>query len=165
MKANKFSLSLFALASSIALISCAPKPNSEVNTDMVNIEQSANGKAPTGNLPVIQFKEESHDFGKVTQGERVKFAFTFKNVGGSDLTIENASGSCGCTVPEWPKNPIAPGKEGIVNVEFNSENKSGLQNKTVTLVTNCEPSTKVINISAEVLIPKDRQGETGGANH
>jgi hypothetical protein len=101
----------------------------------------------------MKFEVMEHDFGKISQGERVSYAFKFKNVGGSDLLISEAHGSCGCTVPDYPKNAIAPGAESVVNVEFNSEGKHGKQEKTVTLTTNCEPNTIVITIHAEVLEP------------
>ena len=64
----------------------------------------------------------------------------------------NANGSCGCTVPEWPSEPVKPGAEGKINVVFSSEGKSGLQEKTVTIVTNCEPATKVIRIKTEIIV-------------
>ena len=82
--------------------------------------------------------------------------FRFKNVGQSNLIISSAQGSCGCTVPEWPKEPIAPGAEGKIEVTFNSTGKQGLQNKTVTLVANTIPNTKVIVIKGEVLAPKTK---------
>jgi hypothetical protein len=90
----------------------------------------------------------------MTQGERVTHAFHFKNIGSKNLIISGANGSCGCTIPEWPKEPIKAGDEGKIDVLFNSEGKSGLQEKTVTLVTNCEPATRIIKIKAEVIVPE-----------
>ncbi|HTL82345.1 MAG TPA: DUF1573 domain-containing protein, partial [Bacteroidia bacterium] len=133
------------------VFSCAPKKADDINTDMVDISANASGNAPAGKAPTMVFETERHDFGKITQGERVTFAFKFKNTGGSDLIINEAHGSCGCTVPDYPKQAIPPGSEGICNVEFNSEGKHGHQEKTVTFTTNCEPNTQVIYISADVL--------------
>jgi hypothetical protein len=160
MKAKKIILSALILGLAAGFVSCAPKKKDQVTPDMVNITATANGNSPAGMAPVMKFETETHDFGKITQGQVVSYAFKFKNTGGSDLTIAEAHGSCGCTVPEYPHNPIAPGEEGVINVNFNSEGKHGVQEKTVTLSTNCEPSTKVITIHAEVLTPKDRGGET-----
>jgi hypothetical protein len=145
--------SVFILAIAFGLNSCAPKSD-KVTTDMVDISATASGNTPAGKAPVMKFEVDEHDFGKISQGERVSYAFKFKNTGGSDLLISEAHGSCGCTVPDYPKTPIAPGADGVVNVEFNSEGKHGKQEKTVTLTTNCEPNTKVITIHAEVLEAK-----------
>jgi len=124
-----------------------------MDTDAVSNSASANGEEK-GDLPEIKFAEEVFDFGKITQGEKVSHAFTFKNVGKKNLIISGASGSCGCTVPEWPEEPIKPGGEGTINVVFSSEGKSGMQEKTVTIVTNCEPATRVIRIKTEIVVPE-----------
>lgn len=123
----------------------------EVGTDVVSNSATADGNV-SGDLPDLKFEEEEFDFGKITQGEKVSHAFTFTNTGKSNLIISGASGSCGCTVPEYPHEPIAPGGTGKINVVFNSEGKSSFQEKTVTIVTNCEPATKVIRIKTEVIV-------------
>ncbi|MBL7933857.1 MAG: DUF1573 domain-containing protein [Bacteroidia bacterium] len=135
-----------------ALSSCNSSEQSNgVSTDEVSNSASANGES-NDNLPEIKFAEEVFDFGKITQGEKVSHSFVFKNTGKKNLIISGASGSCGCTVPEWPKEPIKPGAEGKINVVFNSEGKSGLQEKTVTVVTNCEPATRIVKIKAEIIV-------------
>jgi hypothetical protein len=159
MNTSRVILSLPAGLLAFALTSCAPKKADKVSTDMVNISATASGNAPTGREPEIRFERDVHDFKVISQGERVTTAFRFKNVGGSPLLIEEASGSCGCTVPEYPKEPIPPGGEGVINVEFNSEGKSGQQEKTVRLTTNCKEATKVLTIKANVVIPKERGGD------
>jgi len=142
-----------------SLSSCAPRQDKEVNTDMVNITATGSGNAPAGKAPTMRFEKEVHDFGKISQGERVSTQFKFKNTGGTELVISDAQGSCGCTVPDYPRKPIPPGGEDVIKVEFNSEGKSGNQEKTVTLVTNCEPPTVIITIKAEVLVPSERGGD------
>jgi len=104
-------------------------------------------------LPEISFPEETYDFGKIKQGEMMKHQFKFKNTGNADLIITSASGSCGCTVPQWPKNPIPPGGEANIDVEFNSAGKSGMQRVNVTLIANTIPNTKVLTITGEVQAP------------
>ncbi len=150
-------LAVFVLVS--AMCSCAPRQEKDVNTDMVNIEATGSGNAPTGKAPTMKFDKEAHDFGTISQGERVSTQFKFKNTGGTDLVISDAHGSCGCTVPDYPRKPIPPGGEDVVKVEFNSEGKSGKQEKTVTLTTNCEPPNIVITINADVVVPADRGGD------
>lgn len=137
------------------LLSCnskESKPGDGVSANDVSNTASAEGSSKS-DLPDIKFEEEEHDFGRITQGEKVSFAFKFKNTGKSNLLITSAAGSCGCTIPEWPKEPIAPGKEGKINVVFSSDGKSGMQEKTITIVTNCEPSTKVVRIKTDVIVP------------
>jgi hypothetical protein len=144
---------ILAAVSLLFLFSCNNNgnENGEVGTDVISNNASANGKS-NENLPEITFEEEVFDFGRITQGEKVSHAFKFKNTGEKNLIISGASGSCGCTVPEWPKEPIPPGGEGKIDVIFSSEGKSGFQEKTVTIVTNCEPATRVIRIKTEIIV-------------
>lgn len=104
-------------------------------------------------LPIIDFEEEEHDFGKIVQGEKVSYDFKFTNVGKGNLVISNAAASCGCTVADFPKEPIPPGKTGKITVEFNSEGKSGYTEKTITVVTNCEPNTKILKVKVDIVEP------------
>lgn len=138
------------------LVACSnekAKTKGEITSDDVTNSSSADGNS-TSELPEIKFEEEEHDFGKITQGEKVSYAFKFKNTGKNNLIIASAAGSCGCTVPEYPKEPILPGQEGKINVVFSSEGKSGIQEKTITIVTNCEPSTRIIKIKTDIIVPE-----------
>ncbi len=102
----------------------------------------------------IKFAEESFDFGKVTDGDKVTHIFKFSNTGTQPLIISNASASCGCTTPTWPKEPILPGKEGEISVTFNSAGKVGLQDKQITVTANTEPAQTVVHLIGEVLAKK-----------
>ena len=106
---------------------------------------------PDGPLPAFSFSEELHDFGTIKDGDVVEHVFTFTNNGQAPLIISDAKGSCGCTVPEWPKEPIAVGGTGELKVKFNSKNKPGIQNKTVTITANTWPTTQRLRIKANVL--------------
>lgn len=144
--------SLIAVTSLVLVFTACnePKKNSdELNTDLVKNGSSANA-VNKEDLPLIEFEEETHNFGKIREGEKVSYSFKFKNTGKSDLIITDAKGSCGCTVPNYPTKPIKPGEDGIVDVTFDSAGKSGKQNKTVTLLTNSEPSTKILTIIGEI---------------
>lgn len=142
---------LALLLLNFVFISCSNDSKNNVDASDVSNTASANGTI-SSELPEIQFEEEVFDFGKITQGEVVSHDFKFKNAGKSHLIISGASGSCGCTVPKWPKEPIMPGAEGKLNVVFSSEGKKGIQEKTITVVTNCEPSTRIIRIKAEIIV-------------
>ena len=144
----------FVAICAVGLLSCAnDNNNTGIATDAVSNSASASGEA-NENLPEIKFDKEEFDFGKITQGERVSHSFTFINSGKTNLIISGASGSCGCTVPEWPQQPIQPGEKGKIDVVFNSEGKSGLQEKTITVITNCEPATRILRIKAEIIVPE-----------
>lgn len=130
------------------------KEETGISSDVINVPATASDKtAAVGTGPSMAFTDEKHDFGIITQGEVVTYSFVFKNTGGSDLVISAAQGSCGCTIPNYPKGAIKPGQEASIDVKFDSEGKSGLVQKTVTLTTNCTPSTKVLTISATVDVP------------
>lgn len=150
---------VLAFAVSLLVISCGQDPKEgdrTISSDVINVPATASGKeAVPSSAPNIAFEEEKHDFGKITQGEKVSFTFLFKNNGGSDLVISNALGSCGCTIPEYPKGAIKPGEQGKIDVTFDSAGKSGLVQKTITLTTNCTPSTKVLTIIATVNVPEE----------
>lgn len=143
-------LTLLTLTLFCVLVSCSPETSEGIDTSAVSNSSSAEGKS--SDVPNIKFDEEEFDFGKIIQGEKVSHAFFFRNTGNKNLIISSASGSCGCTVPEWPKEPILPGQSNKIEVIFSSEGKSGYQEKTVTVVTNCEPSTRVIRIKCEIIV-------------
>ncbi len=98
----------------------------------------------------IEFEEEVFDFGTLVEGESVEHIFKFKNVGKNPLIIGHAQGSCGCTVPEWPSEPIAPGDSGEIRVKFSSKGKNGEQDKTVTISANTIPNKTKIRIVGAV---------------
>ena len=130
-------------------------PDNALNTDLIKNPQTASGQEKSdASLPVITFKTETHDFGILTEGEKVSYSFQFTNTGNADLLITNASGSCGCTVPEYSKEPLPPGKSGVVNVIFDSSGREGHQNKTVTIVANTIPNSQVITIAGNVIKKK-----------
>lgn len=138
----------------------AVEEKNEVTTDMItNPETASEEEVDMENLPQFEFEEDVIEFGEIVQGEKVKRNFVFENTGKSALIISNASGSCGCTVPVWPKEPIQPGEKGEIEVVFDSHGKQGRQHKTVTLVANTVPNTKVIAIKGDVLAPKTTNEE------
>ncbi len=107
--------------------------------------------APSGPVTTIQFKEMSHDFGTIKQDTDNKKIFTFTNTGSEPLIIENAKGSCGCTVPQYPKEPIAPGQTGEIEVVYKPGKQKNQQTKNVTITANTTPANTVLTISANVL--------------
>ena len=106
--------------------------------------------ASTGKTTTIKFDESSYNWGSVNEGDKMTHNFKFKNTGTNDLVISEAHGSCGCTVPEFPKEPIKPGKTGEIKVVFDSKGKPGDQQKTVTLTANTEPGNTILTIKGSV---------------
>ncbi len=105
---------------------------------------------PIGPLTTIKYDDASYDFGVADEGTVVKHVYKFTNTGDEPLVISNARGSCGCTVPTWPKQPIPPGGKGEINVEFNTKGKPGRQSKQVTVTANTNPSDTHLEIHGEV---------------
>lgn len=106
--------------------------------------------APTGPTTEMTFAENEYDFGTVTEGEKVTHTYSFTNTGDEPLILSNARGSCGCTVPEWPREPIAPGGTGEVTVVFNSRGKGGDRNQRVTITANTEPAQTFLALKGTV---------------
>lgn len=105
---------------------------------------------PEGPLPAFSFAETEHDFGTIDEGDVVEHTFTFTNTGEAPLIIQNASGSCGCTVPTYSKAPIAPGETGEIVAKFNSKNQKNQQLKTVRITANTWPKQHTLKIRAMV---------------
>jgi hypothetical protein len=104
----------------------------------------------TANMAKIIFETSSHNFGSITEGEVIKHVFTFKNVGTVPLVISDIQTSCGCTVPEWQRAPIAVGASSEVRVQFNSEGKDGVQEKPIRVIANTLPNETVLMLSGKV---------------
>lgn len=99
----------------------------------------------------IKFEGPIFNYGTIESGEIVQTVFEFENTGSEPLIITNAKGSCGCTVPEWPKTPIAPGETGQLVVRFDSKNKVGIQSKRVTIIANTDPAMSYLTVKGEVI--------------
>ncbi len=114
------------------------------------ISAPINETKPAGPLAVIEFGTTDHDFGTVTEGQKVSYTYELKNTGSAPLIIQEAKPSCGCTVPEWTKTPILPGGTGFVKAEFDTKGKSGVNNKTITVTSNAWPKTSTLKFKAMV---------------
>lgn len=106
------------------------------------------------NGPIIKFTETLFAFGEIKQGDVVEHVFKFKNEGNAPLLLTNVQATCGCTVPQWPRETaIAPGEMGEIKVVFNSRGKGGMQSKTITVSSNAQNATERIRITASILVP------------
>lgn len=115
-------------------------------------ERERNQESKSAQLPPtgISFNEREWDFGVINEGDVVEHTFKFTNTGSEPLILESCKGSCGCTVPECPKAPIAPGGSGEIKVVFNSQGKKNTQSKKVTVTANTQPLQTTLTIKAQV---------------
>jgi len=109
--------------------------------------------ADNPNAAEIKFDMDEYNFGSAKQGDKVDYEFFFTNTGKEPLIITNASGSCGCTVPVWPKEPIKKGERAGIKVSFNTAGKQGMQDKTITINSNARTNPKIIHIKGNVEVP------------
>lgn len=107
--------------------------------------------------PTFSFREETWDFGIINQGTPVSHKFVFTNNSDVPIVINGSSASCGCTTPTYPTEPILPGKSGEIEVQYNAANIGGF-NKSITILSNAEPNTKLLFIKGEVQMVKDDSG-------
>ena len=106
--------------------------------------------------PKMVFDKVQHDFGKVNEGDgAVSYDFTFKNTGTKPLIIQDVKTTCGCTTPEWSKQPIVPGAAGFIKVSYDVKGRPGVIDKTITVHGNSSPSKSELRIIGEV-VPVDR---------
>ena len=115
-----------------------PKPQAPIN------------QAPVNDPTSIAFESISYDFGDIDQDSKNNMTFVFTNTGDKPLIHENVTGSCGCTVPEYPKEPIAPGASSEIKVVYKPGKQKGLQNKLVTVIANTQPKDTRLTITANV---------------
>lgn len=145
---------IFILAiAAISFAACRNANNSTTEASNVSVGNTASAVAPA-DAAVITFERDIFDFEKIDEGASVEHEFKFKNTGKSPLIISNATATCGCTIPETPKEPVLPGKEGVIKVIFNSLGKVGMQDKVVTITSNANPTVSTVHLVGEVLAKK-----------
>lgn len=141
------------------LISCQPNqsekqvtgtPAETNNADIIRNPVSIDGEVDTVNVARLTFDEPNYQFGEVASGEVVEHVYKFRNTGTVPLVISDARSTCGCTVPEWPRQAIYPGDEGEIQVRFDTKGKAGNQGKPVTITANTYPPTTQISLSGYV---------------
>ena len=156
---------LIVLAAAITIASCKEADKTAEATTTTSIAPATESLTPAPNTaadpqqntvdPATLTKVEwldgmDRDFGKMKEGENLEVSFRFKNVGDKPLVISNVTASCGCTVPETPKKPYAPGETGVIKASFNSSGKPGSQSKQVNVFANLDPAMTTLNFRVEV---------------
>lgn len=141
---------LTILVAIVLFISCSDATSKIKNFETEDVKINDSDILSQNELPIFSFEVEEWNFGAIRDGDVVDHDFTFTNTGKAPLIISSAQGSCGCTVPKYSNEPIAPGSDGVISVQFNSKGKVGSQEKTVTLSANTVPNTKILKIRAQV---------------
>lgn len=125
---------------------------------LMSVNAIAQSTTTPGTIPAAQenpnqaditFEKETHDFGSIPQGVPASFTYVFKNSGKEPLIITNAAAGCGCTTPEWTKEPIKPGQKGYVKATYNAASP-GTFNKNVTVMSNAKKSSVILYLKGEV---------------
>lgn len=140
-----------AVMAMMALPSCNGKGEGKLSTDLVTSPKSAT--ETSDKQAVITFDTDKHDFGTVLQGEVVSYSFHFTNTGNMPLIISSVKSSCGCTVGDYPREPIAPGERGAIKVTYDSKGHHGFQSRTLTVMSNTNPAKTTLRIKGTVQTP------------
>ena len=133
-----------------ATLAANPNPNGQPADPMAQAQQAAVDNRPKTTVSFGAPDKYEYDFGHVKQNSENRHVFEFTNTGTEPLIIESATGSCGCTVPDYPKEPIAPGAKGQIKVEYKPGSQKDAQQKQVTVVANTEPKQTILRIKAFV---------------
>lgn len=145
---------ILALLIGFTLVSCENNGDKKLDTDVVKNVRSGDHTKRDFLGPRIYFDKTEHNFGRVISGELVRHSFKFTNKGQEDLILVRVSSSCGCTVPNYSKEPIKPGQKGLIEVIFDTRGRKGYQNKTVTVITNTTPNKTLLKIKANIHQPE-----------
>jgi hypothetical protein len=157
---KKLQLFSFVICCSILFLACSENTTKQtdqeatpgkLSTDLVHnpgsLQEDTNSSL---DVAIMTFTDTVHDFGRIKEGEIVQYDFNFKNTGKRNLIINDAKGSCGCTIPKYPTEPIQAGAQNIIHVTFDSKGKKGYNEKGVVVITNGKPSVSNLTILAEV---------------
>lgn len=148
---TRYICSAFIVALGLLVACNSAGDQGQLSTDLVTSPKSAT--ETSDKLAVIKFEKEEHDFGTLLQGEVVSYSFHFTNEGNAPLLISEVGSSCGCTVGDYPREPIAPGKSGAIKVTYNSSGHHGFQSRYLTVMSNTIPAKTTLRIKGQVKTP------------
>lgn len=123
------------------------RPNT---ADSTGINTQLPDSAAVADGPVVAFENDTYDFSKIKEGEKITHVFEFVNSGKSPLIISDVQAGCGCTTPKFDKKPIKPGDKGSIEIGFNSAGQRGTQHKIITVYSNAQPGQLMLHLKGEV---------------
>jgi len=150
------SVTAFTVQAQDAAKEAAKEVKQEVKQEVKELKEGTNlYEDEDGNMietakPIFQFAKETHDFGELDEGPKYDYEFSFKNIGLEPLVITGVKASCGCTTPEWPKQPILPGEDAAIKVIYNTKGRLNNFNKAITITSNSITPTKRLYIKGKV---------------
>lgn len=151
MNTKRFFLALILALGLFSACDNGQKQKEGLSTDIVNNPKSAT--TSHAKEAAISFDKTEHDFGNLLQGEVVTYSFHFTNTGNAPLIISNVKTSCGCTAGDFPREPIAPGKDGIIKATYDSKGHHGFQTRTLTVIANTNPNQTQLKLKGTVKTP------------
>lgn len=119
--------------------------------DNASINTKPSDSTELTDAPIVKFKNDTYDFSKIKEGEKITHKFEFTNTGKSPLIISDVQAGCGCTTPKFDKKPINPGAQGSIEIGFNSSGQRGTQHKIITVYSNAEPKQLMLHLKGEVV--------------
>lgn len=165
-----FSMSLVVVAQDVKQPAKSNRMNNADEVSKVNEADKTEQAAQSDKKgPIIEFSELVHNFGEISYKGKAVFDFEFTNVGDEPLVLQKPKASCSCTVPEWPKAPIAPGETGTITVTYKNTHQPGVFNKRVTVLSNDTSKASVVliikgHVMKEVMPVKVDDGEMSPRN-
>ncbi len=153
---KKLLLMIALMFGSFAFVQAQEAESKTLSPD-TNLYENEDGEMVETTKPIFNFEKETHDFGELEEGPRYDHEFKFTNVGKEPLIITGVKASCGCTTPEWPKEPVMPGEEASIKVIYNTKGRLNKFNKAITITSNSITPTKRLYIKGNVFKGKNDQ--------
>lgn len=150
MKRNYLKSIATALVISVLAASCNSSANTTEGTAETVTESASTPETGAAEFAVVEIENDTYDFGVVNEGEKVKHEYVFTNTGNTPLIISSVRASCGCTTPNYPKEPINPGEQSKIEVVFDTSNQPGMQHKVITMLSNTEDSQTIFHLKGQV---------------
>lgn len=150
MRRNYLKSILAAFVISVLAVSCNSSANTTADTASTETENAQSDEASATEFAVVEVENDTYDFGVVNEGEKVKHEYTFTNTGNTPLIISSVRASCGCTTPNYPKEPINPGEQSTIEVVFDTSNQPGMQHKVITMLSNTKESQTIFHLKGQV---------------
>lgn len=151
MKRENIKSILVLLIVSVFAVSCSTNASTNDNNTSVKTESTESVEATdVTEFAVVEVESDTYDFGVVNEGEKVKHEYVFTNTGSTPLIINSVRASCGCTTPNYPKEPIKPGEQSKIEVVFDTSNQPGMQHKVITMLSNTEESQTIFHLKGQV---------------
>jgi hypothetical protein len=149
----KMIVSILALSLSLTCFISCKDSDKTISPDIIYFPDADN--VDMDQLPILSFKDTLFEFGTILEGEIIDRVYEFENTGKVPLVLTRVEPSCGCTIAkDWPRDPIAPGESGKISISFDSNQRIGIQNKSITVIANTYPSSTMLYLKGNIIGPQ-----------